>query len=379
MSDVRSSHEPPASRPNLSGGQEAQLSQPPRRRRRFTVDALFADTSPRAVGTRELATAREIRLERIEPDPDQPRRSYDTERLEELAASIRLEGVLQPIAVRYDPGRDRYVIIHGERRWRAAQLAGLESIPAVVREVNAGQRLIQQLMENILREDLNALDRAAALRRLKAQMGDAPWEQVAEAVGIKRSRLFQLLSTEKLPEPVQAEIRAGRLSEKQSRPLHGLPEPAQAALAELIVEDGLEQREIERLARALRANPELVQADPATLSQQLRRLRAALPGSRSRPERRTQPVSEQAPWPDSETSVIDGVSVVLEGARTLGTALVRLRPERLSDAERARLATELRGLAQQIRRALRVLEDDPTRRGLSGTGVTAGTRSRGVV
>jgi ParB family chromosome partitioning protein len=78
-------------------------------------------------------------------------------------------------------------------------------------------------MENILREDLNALDRAAALRRLKQQLGDVPWEQVAEAVGIKRSRLFQLLATEKLPEPVQEAIRAGRLSEKQTRPLQGFP------------------------------------------------------------------------------------------------------------------------------------------------------------
>jgi ParB family chromosome partitioning protein len=378
MSDARPLQEPTASFSSLSSGQESPESPPSRRRRRFTVDALFADTSPRAVGTRELATAREIRLERIEPDPDQPRRSYDMERLEELAASIRLEGVLQPISVRYDPGRDRYVIIHGERRWRAAQLAGLESVPAIVREVGEQQRLIQQLMENILREDLNALDRAAALRRLKRHMGDAPWEQVAEAVGIKRSRLFQLLSTEKLPEPVQAEIRAGRLSEKQSRPLQGLPEPAQTALAELIVEDGLEQREIERLARALRANPELAQADPATLSQQLRRLRAALPGSRSRHEPRAHPPGDQAPRPDPETPLDSGAAIVVEGVRALGEALARLCPESLADTERARLVTELRGLAQQIRRTLRTLEDEPTRRALSDSRVTAATRPHGV-
>ncbi len=355
MSEARPLQEPVPSLRNLPGDQPAPGSQPPRRRRRFTVDALFADTSPRAVGTRELATAREIRLDRIEPDPDQPRRSYDQERLEELAASIRLEGVLQPIAVRYDPERDRYVIIHGERRWRAAQLARLESIPAIVREVGEEQRLIQQLMENILREDLNALDRAAALRRLKRQMGDAPWEQVAEAVGIKRSRLFQLLSTEKLPEPVQAEIRAGRLSEKQSRPLHGLPEWAQAALAELIVEEGLEQREIERLARALRANPELAQQDVESLREQLRRMRSTLVAAQVRRGRQAEPaVRPSTPQPASA----DGPAMaVLEQVRELGETLIRLDAARLAGDERAQLATELRGLAQQIRRTLRALGD----------------------
>ncbi|MBX6342641.1 MAG: ParB/RepB/Spo0J family partition protein, partial [Thermomicrobiaceae bacterium] len=103
MSDVLSVSAPPA------GGRAA-------RKRRFTVDSLFQDTTPRAVGVSDLVTAKEIRLDRIEPDPDQPRRTFDEERLEELAASIRQEGVLQPIAVRYDGARDRYVILHGERR-----------------------------------------------------------------------------------------------------------------------------------------------------------------------------------------------------------------------------------------------------------------------
>lgn len=191
------------------------------------------------MGVSDLVTAKEIRLDRIEPDPHQPRRTFDQERLEELAASIAQEGVLQPIAVRYDEERDRYVILHGERRWRAAQMAGLTAIPAVVRDVPEERRLLQQLMENVVREDLNAVDRAAALRALKAQMGDASWERVAEAVGIKRSRLFQLLGTEKLPDAVQEDIRAGRLSEKQSRVLQGLAPAAQAALARLIVDEGL--------------------------------------------------------------------------------------------------------------------------------------------
>ncbi|MGI8643989.1 MAG: ParB/RepB/Spo0J family partition protein, partial [Thermomicrobiales bacterium] len=191
------------------------LAQPDRtkeRRRRFTVDSLFVDNRPQAVGVSDLPTGKEIRLDRIEADPDQPRQTFDEAKLAELAASIRREGVLQPIAVSYDADRDVYVVIHGERRLRAAKLAGIDVIPAVVRDVPDGRRLIQQLMENIVRDDLNAVDRAAALRALKKQLDDAPWEQVAEAVGIRRSRLFQLLGTEKLPDRAREDIREGRLS-----------------------------------------------------------------------------------------------------------------------------------------------------------------------
>src|SRR5918992_1266592 len=112
------------------------------RRRRFTVDALFADHRPQAVGVSDLSAAKEIRLDRIEADPDQPRRTFDEERLAELAASIGLEGVLQPIVVRYDAARDIYVVVHGERRLRAARLAGLAALPAIVREVPEERRLV---------------------------------------------------------------------------------------------------------------------------------------------------------------------------------------------------------------------------------------------
>ena len=155
--------------------------------------------------------------------------------------SMRLEGVLQPIAVRYERGRRS---LH-HHPWRATlacrRIAGLESIPAIVRDVPEERRLIQQLMENVVREDLNAIDRAAALRALKRQMNDAPWEQVAEAVGIRRSRLFQLLGTEKLPESVQQDLRAGRLSEKQSARAAGSAGNRQQVLAHLILDDGLPQ------------------------------------------------------------------------------------------------------------------------------------------
>ncbi|HAX24301.1 MAG TPA: ParB/RepB/Spo0J family partition protein [Thermomicrobiales bacterium] len=205
------------------------------RRKRFSVDALFTDTSARGVGVSELVEAKLIQLDRIEPDPRQPRTDFDADALEELAGSIRADGVLQPIAVRYDAERDIYVIIHGERRWRAARNAGLDTIPAVVRDVPEDRRLIHQLVENVLREDLNALDRAAALRGLKASMNDAPWEQVAEAVGIRRSRLYQLLGTEKLAEPLQEALRRGIISEKQTRSIQRLPEGVQTELGNQIL------------------------------------------------------------------------------------------------------------------------------------------------
>lgn len=256
------------------------------RRRRFTVDSLFADTTPRAAGVTDLPNAKDIRLTRISPDPSQPRQTFDDERLEELAESMRLEGVLQPIAVRYERTDDRYIIIHGERRWRAARLAGLDSIPAIVRDVPEERRLVQQLMENVVREDLNAIDRAAALRALKSQMNDAPWEQVAETVGIRRSRLFQLLGTEKLPESVQQDLRSGLLSEKQTRVLQGLPETAQEVLARLIRSEGLSQSSAQRLARAVRSDPTFVDLDESDVVRRFSAMRDAIDASSRRTKQR---------------------------------------------------------------------------------------------
>ncbi|MGB3328622.1 MAG: ParB/RepB/Spo0J family partition protein [Thermomicrobiales bacterium] len=227
----------------------------PRSRRKFTVDALFEDTRPQAKGVADLRDAKEIGLDRIVPDPGQPRRTFDEDRLDELAASIRAEGVLQPIVVRYEETDDRYVIVHGERRWRASTLAGQKTIPALVRDVPAERRLLQQLMENVVRDDLNAVDRANALRTLRSQLGDPPWETVAATVGIKRSRIFQLLGTGKLSPEAQSNIQQGELSEKQSRLLQGLSPARQEALRLWLVADQPPATLAARVARALREHP----------------------------------------------------------------------------------------------------------------------------
>lgn len=309
-------------------------SKPAKGKRRFTVDALFEDGRAQAVGVSDLPTAKEIRLDRIVADPEQPRRTFDPVRLEELATSITLEGVLQPIVVRYDESSDIYVIVHGERRWRASQAAGQKSIPAIVREVDEERRLIQQLMENVVREDLNAVDRAQALRALKLQMHDAPWEQVAASVGIRRSRLFQLLGTEKLPDAIQDDIRAGRLSEKQSRALQGLSPDAQLALRDAIVADDLPGDIAMKLARSLKA----AESQPGSLPPVL--LLAELRGK------------QPAPPPDVPT---DALLRAVTAAAT-GAADDRKHLAELADAawaapfEQDRLEFQVAGLARSLAR-----------------------------
>ncbi len=308
-------------------------------RRRFTVDALFTDHRPQAVGVSDLPTAKEIRLDRIEPDPDQPRRTFDPVKLAELAESIRLEGVLQPIAVRYDDARDIYVVLHGERRWRASRAAGQETIAAIVREVPEERRLIQQLMENIVRDDLNAVDRAAALRALKTQLDDAPWEQVAEAVGIRRSRLFQLLGTEKLPDAAREDIRAGRLSEKQSRALQGLPPHQQEALRAAIVEGDLPAEEGMRLARGLRAAQ--VPDDPDAIAVALASLRAI-----------PDPALDRAAHGDDASALLAAIATAASGDRAAAGALSRaadLAGAPVYDPDRLRV--EVLALARSLARA----------------------------
>ena len=322
-----------------------------RARRRFTVDALFSDTRPQAAGVTDLADAKEIRLDRIEADPEQPRRTFDAERLEELTSSIRSEGVLQPIVVRYDASRDLYVIIHGERRWRAAKQAGLSTIPALVRDVPPERRLLQQLMENVVRDDLNAVDRAAALRALRDQLGGVPWEQVAETVGIRRSRLFQLLGTEKLVPRAQEDIQTGRLSEKQSRALQGLSGTRQEALRELIVEKQLSATTAARLAKAFRNQQIADDEDPAAAREALGELYALVAADEPDDIRRQTTTLLEAVREAQAAELAQLLAVPrFDGQRVLREVSVLARS--LARADRDRLAAE-----PDARATLRALRD----------------------
>jgi ParB family chromosome partitioning protein len=220
--------------------------------------------------------------------------------------------------------------------WRASRQAKLKTIPAIVRDVPEDRRLVHQLMENILREDLNAVDRAAALRSLKVQMGHPSWDEVAAAVALKRSRLFQLLGTEKLPEPIQEDIRAGRLSEKQSRALQGLDYHAQLALRDAIVADALPAHEAQRLARLMKASN--VPDDPEAAALKLVELRIP-----------ARPVI--AAEPEDALALLDLIARAASGGARERSALSKAAANASAapfDAER--LQEQIHGLARTLSR-----------------------------
>ena len=197
--------------------------------------------------------AREIPIELIAGNPDQPRTQFDEVELEELAQSVRLRGVLQPILLRPAPGKaGEYQIVAGERRWRAAQRAGLAAVPAVVREVNDQETLELALIENLQRTDLNAMEEAAAYSSLIGLSGGSQ-DDVAQAVGKSRSHVANTLRLMQLPGNIQELVRQGRLSAGHARTLIGAADPQ--GLAQEIIGKGLSVRDAEALARKA-ATPE---------------------------------------------------------------------------------------------------------------------------
>ena len=165
----------------------------------------------------------EVPLDLIAPNAHQPRKSFDSNGLSELAASIRTSGVIQPVVVRRQG--QGYQLIAGERRWRAAKIAGLERIPALLREATDGESLELALIENLLREDLNPMDEAEAYQKLLAEF-EWTQEELAQRVGRDRSSIANCLRLLKLPEPVQKDLRAGRLTMGHARALLSLTSPS---------------------------------------------------------------------------------------------------------------------------------------------------------
>jgi len=151
-----------------------------------------------------------IKINRLIPNPDQPRKTFFEQTISELAESIKEHGVLSPIIVR--PQGKKYEIIAGERRFKASKEAGLKEIPAIIKNVSNGDARVISLIENIQREDLNDIDRAAALRDLKVNLG-SPWEEVAKRLSLTKRRVLDLVGLLDLPEEVKEEIRHKRLTE----------------------------------------------------------------------------------------------------------------------------------------------------------------------
>jgi ParB family chromosome partitioning protein len=237
------------------------------------LSALLPDPEPAAV---PAEGAQDVPVERLEPNPFQPRSAMDGSRLEELAASLRESGMVQPILVRRLSG-DRYQIIAGERRWRAAQKAGLSAVPVTIREVPDDRLLELALVENIQRQELSALEEAAAFQRLHDEL-HLTQEDVARRVGRDRSTVANTMRLLRLPREVRDLLGAGSLDAGHGRALLALDKSDdQLALAREAARKGLSVREVERRVALMRApRPGKTGArDPNTRAAE-ERLRAAL-------------------------------------------------------------------------------------------------------
>ncbi len=195
----------------------------------------------------------EVPIDHIEPNPYQPRLSFDEEELSELAESIRQHGLIQPITVRQVG--ERYQIISGERRWRAARAAGLITIPAYVRAADNTQLLTFALVENVQRQDLNPIELALAYKRMIEECG-LTQEEVARAVGRNRATIANTLRLLRLPPEIQKALKEGTITEGHARPLLAIDDPAaQLALFHRILKENLSVREVEGLVNQLLSPP----------------------------------------------------------------------------------------------------------------------------
>ena len=207
--------------------------------------ALMGDVGVETQAVDRGRNQRRVPIEFVRANPRNPRRTFSDAELDELAASIRERGIIQPIAVR-NRGADSFEIIAGERRWRAAQRAGLHDVPVVVLDVGDGEALELAIIENVQRADLNAIEEAAGYQALVDEFNHSH-DDVAKIVGKSRSHVTNTVRLLKLSEPVKAYIRAGKLSAGHARQLVGQPNAEE--LAEMIVDRGLNVRQVEALAR----------------------------------------------------------------------------------------------------------------------------------
>lgn len=221
-------------------------------------------SSPSPAAETALSKVQELPIDSIVPNPRQPRKAFDTKGLQDLSQSLKRSGVLQPVVVRRHG--QQFQIVVGERRWRAAKMAGLSHIPAVVREATDAETLELALVENLLREDLNPMEEAEAYQRLLTEFA---WtqEELGQRVGKDRSSVANCLRLLKLPELIQADLRAGRLTMGHARALLSLASPAeQLKLREEILahswsvratEEGVQRKQRQAPRRAGRRPAEL--------------------------------------------------------------------------------------------------------------------------
>jgi len=243
------------------------------------LDALLGKTraaAEKASPGGELAGLKELPLDVIEPGRYQPRSAMDPDRLQELADSIREQGLVQPVVVRPLAKKGRYELIAGERRWRACRMAGMETIPALVREIADEATLALALIENIQREDLNPLEEAVALRRLIDEFG-LTHEQAARSVGRSRTSVTNLLRLLELAPEVREMVDSRQIDMGHARAILTLERPDQIRAARQVVDQDLSVRQTEALVRRMRdgevgskkARPAPKSADIQRLEQEL--------------------------------------------------------------------------------------------------------------
>jgi ParB family chromosome partitioning protein len=211
----------------------------------------------------------ELDIDRIQRGKFQPRQVFEPESLQELADSIRAQGIVQPIVVR--PEGKHFELVAGERRWRAAQLAGLQKVPAVIRELDSKSAAAIALIENIQREDLNPLEEAQAYLRLIEEF-DLTHQQVADSVGRSRATVSNLLRLLDLAEPVKQQVNKGLLNMGHARALLALIRHDQIEIAKLVVNRGLSVRETELLVKKTLTAESAVKAKPKAIDPDIRRL-----------------------------------------------------------------------------------------------------------
>ncbi len=217
-------------------------------------------------------TPRELAIDHLQPGKYQPRTRMDQDALKELAESIKTQGVIQPILVR-PVAENKYEIIAGERRWRAARMAGLQAVPVVIRDIPDNQALAVALIENIQREDLNPLEEALGIQRLTNEFG-LTHQSAAEALGRSRTAVTNLLRLLELAPPVRDLLADGRLDMGHARALLVLPALRQVELANEIVAKGMTVRDVEKrvsemIARPKPRVPRAVDRDVARLQEEL--------------------------------------------------------------------------------------------------------------
>ena len=333
-----------------------------------------------------------IRLDAIRPDPGQPRQTFPEDSLQDLSESIKQDGVIQPIEVT-EIAPEQYMIVHGERRWRAAQMAGLEVVPAVVRrrDYDALTRLVRQLVENIQREDLNDVDRAAGLLRLREVMqsemaaadeeesGDnsvpwaktISWAKVGNRLGYSRQRINQLIKLLDLPDEIREDVRLGRLSERETRIYQGLNKRQQRDLHKARYRESLSPAEIKGIAHLLKSDQEM------TVSQAIRiarrpenfddpepsfetsfdKVAADSPGETREDETlkplRSQPWTEGSVLPPRQTRPTS-----IDRLDWIRGHLARIQRQDLSPAERREIVRLLLLIRQDVASLLTALEAD---------------------